>query len=126
MKKVLDELERLIVEGADLRERGRGVNTMDDRTREDYFAAHTRWVRTGLQVLSFANLTEYERQLKDVEASKPYPAYKCAQLVAVLEAARDAIKAGFLGKITYLYVRQTKMPVQRNGSGGRGIQNRER
>jgi hypothetical protein len=99
VKKLVDELERLISVGNELREAGRAINMMPDRTREDYMASFTRWTGNCHSVLRFGGLSSYDEAFESKEREDAYQAWRCTQLVAVLQAAGDAVRGGFLGSI---------------------------
>src|SRR4051794_23387853 len=101
MRNVLQRLEGLIEAGKKLPDR------WSDGTRPEAEVLKratdtTRWVESSEHVLAFVGLSAHRERFDSTYKSNTRAPYKHAQLVGVLQSAKDEILAGFLGRLVYL------------------------
>jgi len=102
MKKLLDRLDVLIEQGANLREKFRGIEGKNDKEREQAGLARSDWVSSCEHVLKYAGMELHATEFRGYRSNKSYPSYQIAQLLGVIQSARNEIEAGLVGKLRYL------------------------
>ena len=107
MKELLDRLDKLISDGYGLREQLRNYNSQADSAREEGALNKTRWLRSCLNFFGYVSMPKFEEEFKFIAKSlkKSYaenPSFTIAELIGVLQSAKEEIKAGFVFTIKYL------------------------
>ena len=102
MKKLLERLDKLIAEAYGLREQWRDINAKPDRYREEAGLSRTRWLRSCENFFEFASMPKFAEEFQAISRNQSHPSYQIAQLIGILQSAKDEIQAGFIFKIKYL------------------------
>jgi hypothetical protein len=101
MKKIRDSLQKLVIEGAALKDQISDEKHLNDKESEVFFRNEQRWLLNSKTVLAFSQ-TRHLDSFNQIESSCAHPAAKMAMLIGILDSALDSIEDGFIGNIRHL------------------------
>jgi hypothetical protein len=101
MKNIPQRIDALIETGRQLQADWEQTSVPEDAALARA-SASSRWVQSAEHVLEFTGLLSHRERFRAIHGSNARQPYKYAQLVGILESAKDEIAAGFLGRVAYL------------------------